>query len=80
VSQALKGDSNDIAKLLNVSLDLIGSDVPASDKERSVEVLAFLATKTKVKEELGECAAAAPLSGSYRRRPRVWMFAFEARA
>jgi hypothetical protein len=54
ISQALKGDSADIVKLLNVSLDLIGSSREASEKERAAEVLSFLVSKTSVKEELGE--------------------------
>lgn len=52
ISQALKGDSSDIVKLLNVSLDLLSDKVTPQEKERAIESLTFLATKTKVKEEL----------------------------
>jgi hypothetical protein len=54
ISQALQSDSDDITKLLNVSLDLIATAAPAAEKERAVEVLTFLVSKTKVKEELGK--------------------------
>ncbi|CAM9199761.1 unnamed protein product [Laminaria digitata] len=81
ISAALSSDSDDVTKLLNVSLDLIApstkptaaADAKSSkaaasnpgrgldtlkggaelaDSERAVEVLSFLVSKTKVKEEL----------------------------
>ncbi|CAM9409161.1 unnamed protein product [Ascophyllum nodosum] len=90
ISSALASDSDDVTKLLNVSLDLIASNKPKNtpngsslvrastltpfeaargmgasasmdsvkdgkaiaDSERAVEVLSFLVSKTKVKEEL----------------------------
>ncbi len=63
VSQALKGDSTDISKLLNVSLDILtksGGGLKL-EKDRAIEVLTILVGKTKVKEELthgsGRCVA-----------------------
>ncbi len=63
VSQALKGDSTDISKLLSVSLDIIGKSGSGLklEKDRAIEVLTILVAKTKVKEELahgsGRCVA-----------------------
>ncbi len=63
VSQALKGDSTDVSKLLNVSLDIIakGGDGLKLEEDRAIEVLTILVAKTKVKDELvhgsGRCMA-----------------------
>ncbi len=63
VSKALKGDSKDISKLLNVSLDILakGGGGLKLEKDRAIEVLTILVAKTKVKEELthgsGRCVA-----------------------
>lgn len=63
IASAFTSDSDDITKLLNVSLDLIAPDKPkgaaveatmsldkkaVTDSEHAVEVLNFLASKTKV--------------------------------
>ncbi|CAM9674684.1 unnamed protein product, partial [Hapterophycus canaliculatus] len=93
ISSALSSDSDDVTKLLNVSLDLITSSATANkrktggkqagpggstkqqlapksmkgldgggiaDSERAVEVLSFLVSKTKVKEELCYGSARCP--------------------